>query len=141
MSYYLPYRTSYNTCHTGQAIADDWAKRAAEDHGDSVPRAYLRETSFAHMARRVTEARAAGVSKWIVDHVNCRRRYSPPKGQKLRKELRHERKALAGRYYQLLSGHAATGDYLYRKVHKLPSDRCRWCGQDERQTRHNLFVN
>ena len=48
---------------------------------------------------------------------------------------------LAGRYYQLLSGHAATGDYLCNKVHKLPSDRCWWCGQDVRQTRHHLFVN
>ena len=64
-----------------------------------------------------------------------------PNSQKLREELRHERKALAGRYYQLLSGHAATGDYLCRKVRKLPSDRCWWCGQDERQTRHHLFVN
>ena len=25
--------------------------------------------------------------------------------------------------------------------HKLPSERCWWCGQDERQTRHHLFVN
>ena len=108
----------------GNEVADDWAKRAAEDQGDSVPRAYLRETSFAHMTRRVTEARSAGVSKWIVDHVNRQRRYSPPKDPKLRRELRHERKALAGRYYQLLTGHAATGDYLCRRVHRLPSDRC-----------------
>ena len=61
-----------------------------KDQGDSVPRAYLRETSFAHMARTVTEAKAAGVSKWIVDHVYRRRRYCPPSGPKLRKELRHE---------------------------------------------------
>ena len=92
----------------------DWGRLA---HTDNT---LIRETSFAHMARMATE-----VSKWIVDHVDRRRRYSPPKGQKLRKELRHERKALAGRYYQLLSGHAATGDYLC-KIHKLPSDRC-WC--------------
>ena len=65
----------------------------------------------------------------------------PPKGPKLGKELRYERKALAGRYYQLLSGHAATGDYLCNKIHKLASERCWWCGQDERQTRHHLFVN
>ena len=125
----------------GNEVADDWAKRAAEDQGDFVPRAYLRETSFAHTAGRVTEARLAGVSSWLVDHVNRRRRYSPQKGQKLRKELRHQRKALAGRYYQLLSGHAATGDYWCRRVHKLPSDRCWWCGQDERQTRRHLFVH
>ena len=93
------------------------------------------------MARRITEARAAGVSKWVVDHTNRRRLYSPPKGQKLRKELRHERKSLAGRYYLLLSGHAATGGYLYRRMHRLPSDRCWWCGRDERQSRHHLFVS
>ena len=60
-----------------------------------------------------------------------------PKGPKLRKELRHDRKALTDRYHQLLSGHAATDDYLCSKVHKLPSDNC-WCGQDVRQTRHHL---
>ena len=46
-----------------------------------------------------------------------------------------------GRYYQLLSGHAATGDYLCSRMHKLTSDRCWWCGRDERQSRHHLFVN
>ena len=121
-------------------MADDWAKTAAESPLDAVPRDYLRETSFAHMTR-ATEARSAGVEKWIRDHVKNKHRYTPPKGPQLRKELRHERKALAGRYYQLLSGHAATGDYLCNKVHKLPSDKCWWCGQDVRQTRHHLFVN
>ena len=91
-------------------MADDWAKSEAECRGDAVPREYLRETSFAHMTRMATEARSAGVEKWTVDHVKSERRYIPPKGPKLRKELRHECKALAGRYYQLLSGHAATYD-------------------------------
>ena len=35
---------------------------------------------------------------------------------------------------------AATGDHLCNKIHKLSSGRCWWCGQDERQTRHHLFV-
>jgi hypothetical protein len=125
----------------GNETADEWTNEASKSMGDSVPRAYLREMSFAHMARIATEAKSTGASRRIGDHINRRRRYSPPKGQKLRKELRHERKALAGRYYQLLSGHVATGDYLCHKVHKLPSDRCWWCGRDERQTRHHLFVN
>ena len=30
---------------------------------------------------------------------------------------------------------------MCRRVHKLPSDRCWWCRQDERQTRHHLLVN
>ena len=93
------------------------------------------------MTRKATEARSAGVAKWIGDHVKNKHRYTPPKGPKLRKELRNERKALAGRYYQLLSGHAATGDYLCNKVHKLTSDKCWWCDRDVRQTRHHLFVN
>ena len=125
----------------GNETADEWANEAAGSTGDAVPRAYLGEMSFAHMARTATEAKSTGVGEWIRSHVNCRRRYCQPKGEKLRKELRHERKALAGRYYQLLSGHAATGDYLCNRVHKLPSDRCWWCGRDERQSRHHLFVN
>ena len=83
----------------GNEVRDQWAGEAAESLGDAVPKAYLRETSFAHRTRATTEARSAGVSEWIMDHVDRRRRYCPPKGQKLRKELRHERKALASRYY------------------------------------------
>ena len=125
----------------GNEVADDWAKMGAESSLDAAPRDYLRETSCAHMTRRATEARSAGVAKWIGDHVKNRHRYTPPKRPKLRKELRHERKALAGRYYQLLLGHAATGDYLCNKAHKLASDKCWWCDQNVRQTRHHLFVN
>ena len=91
------------------------AAEAAESVGDAVPRTHLSETSFAHMARATTEERSAGMSRWVADHVNQRRRYYPQKGQKIRKELRQERKALAGRFYQLLSGHAVTGGYLCRR--------------------------
>ena len=63
-----------------------------------------------------------GVAKWVVDHVMSKHRYAPRKGPKLRKELTYERKALTGHYYQLLSGRAAIGDYLWNKIHKL------WCG-------------
>ena len=44
-------------------------------------------------------------------------------------------------HYQLLSGHAATGDYLCNRIHKLSPDKCWWCSQDERSTHHRLFVN
>ena len=47
------------------------------------------------------------------------------------------RKSLAGRYYQLQSGHAAIGSYLHDKV---DSDECWWCGSNERQSRHHLFT-
>ena len=122
-------------------MADDRVKGVAESLLDAVPGNYLRETSFARMARMAAEARSAGASKWIVDHAKSKHHYISPKGPKLRKELRHERKAFAGRCYQLLSRRAATGDYLCNKIHKPSSDKCWWCGQDESQTRHHLFVN
>lgn len=46
------------------------------DQGDSVVRAYFRETSFVNMTRTATEARSVGVSKWVVNHVDRRRRYN-----------------------------------------------------------------
>ena len=60
--------------------------------------------------------------------------------RKLRKERRHEPKALAGRYYQLLSGHTAAGDYFCNKVHRITSDKCCCCGRNKKRSRHHLFV-
>ena len=67
--------------------ADEWANEAAESTGDSVPRAYLHEMSFAHMARVAIEAKSTGVSRWIVDNIHRQRHYSPPKGQGPRGQL------------------------------------------------------
>ena len=47
----------------------------------------------------------------------------------------------SARTRNFMSGHAVTGDYLCSKTHKLASDECWWCGQDEGQDRHHLFVN
>ena len=55
------------------------------------------------------------------------------------KALTRTRKELAGQYYQLLSGHAATAKHLLR-VGQASSDCCFWCGSGERQTRFHLFV-
>ena len=49
-------------------------------------------------------------------------------------------KHIAGRYYQLLSGHAAIGPYLKDKIRKIDDDRCWWCGGGKKQTRHHLFT-
>lgn len=52
------------------------------------------------MTRKATEARTEGIAKWITEHVGLRWRYGPPReARKLRRELRHERRALVGRYY------------------------------------------
>ena len=50
-------------------------------------------------------------------------------------EASHERKALTGRYYQLLSRHAATAGHLRNKIHRSPPDRCWQCD------RHHLFAH
>ena len=57
----------------------------------------------------------------------------------MRKELNRTQKDLAGRFYQLLSGHAATAEHLVR-IGQTDSDRCFWCGTGEKQTRYHLFV-
>ena len=102
----------------GDEVAGDWTRNGAESPGDSVPKDYPREASATHTTRMAAGARSAGVGKWIVD-VKGGCTCGPPKGPKLRKELRHERKALAGRYYQLLSGHAVIDGYLRNKIHKV----------------------
>ena len=57
----------------------------------------------------------------------------------MRKELAKTRKEVAGRFYQLLSGHAATAEHLTRAGQAVTRE-CWWCGSGERQTRHHLFV-
>ena len=93
----------------GNDQADALAKRAAEGKGSRAPPGYLREASLSHLTRNSTEARSKAAGDWIRDHVRRERRYHPPPRGKLRKGLGRVRKELAGRFYQLLLGHAATG--------------------------------
>ena len=57
----------------------------------------------------------------------------------MRKGLARVRKELAGRFYQLLSEHAATAEHL-RRIGQARAFRCWWCGSGESQTRFHLFV-
>ena len=72
----------------------------------------LREAGFAHMTRMATGAKTEGSKGWIAEHLGRRRQCKSPKGEELCKELRHERKALAGGRYQLLTSNSEMGDYL-----------------------------
>ena len=123
----------------GNEQADAAAKSAAEGEGERAASAYLREASLSHLTRKTTEARSDATNEWIRGHVGRRRRYRPPRGGKLRKALARTRKELAGRFYQLLTGHVATAEHLLR-VNQAQSDRCWWCGSGERQPRYHLFV-
>ena len=72
--------------------------------------------------------------------VGSERRYRPPPGRgPRRQQLCRTRKEVTGRYYQLLSGHVATGSYFRGKI-QTDSDKCWWCGSGERQSRHHLFA-
>ena len=72
------------------------------------------------MTRVTTEGKTRGATRWASGHVKSSQRCRPPKGASLCPELRKERKGLAGRFYQLLSRHAATGAYLADRIHKTP---------------------
>ena len=49
-------------------------------------------------------------------------------------------KSVAGRYYQLLSGHAAIAPYLKDRIGRATDGKCWWCGGGKQQTRHHLFT-
>ena len=122
----------------GNERADALAKKGAAGELRWESPDYLREASLAHLTRKITEARSLETSSWIRAHVKRRHRYRPPPGGKIRQELRAARKEVAGRYYQLLSGHAATAPHL-RRVGQAASDECWWCNTGQRQTRLHLF--
>ena len=123
----------------GNERADRTAKQAAEGRESEADQEYLREASLSHLARVTTETRAKATAEWIRTHCGRKRRYRPPRGGKMRKELGKAPKELASRFYQLMTGHAATAEHLSR-VGQASSDSCFWCGSKERQTRHHLFV-
>lgn len=123
----------------GNERADAVAKRAAEGEEGRVEPPFIQEASLSYLNRKVTEARSKATSNWIREHSGQRRRYRPPTGGKVRKALARERKEVARRFYQLLSGHAATGEHLLR-INQIEKDECFWCGSGERQTRFHLFV-
>ena len=124
-------------------MADRYAKAAAARSRptDEIPEGYADETSLSHMARVAMEARSRGTTEWISAHVRPERRYAPPPGRGIqRAPLQQTRKSLAGRYYQLLSGHAATGTYRRRFGVAGGVVECRWCARGEPESRHHLFT-
>lgn len=123
----------------GNEQADGAARDAAGRRLESADPDYLSQASLSHLRRVTTERRSTAIGSWIRQRVERRHRYRPPPGGKMRKQLGGVRKELAGRFYQLLSGHAATADHL-RRFGQAQSDRCWECGSGERQTRHHHFI-
>ena len=90
---------------------------------------------MAYLRRQATEAKSRGTKEWIEERTKQRRSYIPPRKPGFRKELRNERKAVASKYYQLLTGHALIAPFLKDKLKKTDSDQCWWCETGEKQIR------
>ena len=123
-------------------MADQYAKDAATGRAprERFPEGYVEETSLAHMTRVATENRSKAMTDWITEHVRPGRRYRPPPGKGVRRtQLRRVKKTLAGRYYQLLSGHAETGTHRHR-FGRTDTPACWRCASGESQSRHHLFT-
>ena len=98
----------------GNEQADRAARGAAEEREERAETTYLKEASQSHRTRVTTDNRANATADWIRTRVGQHRQYRPPKGGRIRKELGKTRKELASRFFQLLSGHAATAEHLRR---------------------------
>ena len=96
----------------GNERADALAKGAAEGEEGRAEPGYLGEASLLHLTRKTTEARSSATREWIRGHVKRERRPRPLARGRLRKGLSKIQKELTGRFYQVLSGHAATAAHL-----------------------------
>jgi hypothetical protein len=125
----------------GNEVADEMAKEAALSgfHGDSESRSIEKRITMAYLKRQATEAKSRGTKGWIKERTDVRRAYIPRKKIGFRKELKGERKSVASRYYQLLTGHALIAPFLKNKLRKTDSDLCWWCEDGKKQTREHLF--
>ncbi|KAA8900215.1 hypothetical protein FN846DRAFT_920837 [Sphaerosporella brunnea] len=120
-------------------FADMMAKDAASSPIRAPNEALLRQTSLTHLKRKASVVRSHGTEQWIRQSTSLRASYAPRKKTGFRPALKKERKALASRYYQLLTGHAITAPYLKEKLHKRDSDKCWFCLSGRRRTREHLF--
>jgi hypothetical protein len=95
--------------------------------------------STAFLKRAAAEARREETIAWIRSRTAKSRAYIPPRTLRFREKLRNEKKEVASRYYQFLTGHALTAPYLKEKLKTRDSDECWWCESGKRQTREHLF--
>ena len=116
----------------GNEKADEFARVAAEGSspGSAVADELQWEASLSRMTRVATENQSRRMSQWIAEHIgDPRRKYRIPPGKGVRRKLlRWVPKHVAGRYFQLLPGHAVIGPYLKDKMRKSDDDRCWSCG-------------
>ena len=101
---------------------------------------YRRGASLSHMDR-FHRSRIPHDDRADRQQHQCRKAIQPPRGEQApTKAAPPSTKEVAGRYYQLPSGHAVIEPYLCDRIRKIDSDRCWWCDSGERQSYYHLFA-
>lgn len=123
----------------GNEQADQAAKRAASKN----PRGGIGELSLAYTRRALTEARVQAKQCWLQQalvhrNLRARRSYRACGGWKQDPTAAAARKEVAGRYYQLKTGHAVVGAYL-QQIKAQETAACRWCRHPYESVRHLLL--
>jgi hypothetical protein len=124
----------------GNEKADEYAKRGARNPREGTPssRRHQSVASTAFLKRAAADARREETTSWIRSRTAKSRAYIPPRTLRFREKLRNEKKEVASRYFQFLTGHALMAPYLKEKLKKRDSDECWWCESGKRQTREHL---
>jgi ribonuclease HI len=123
----------------GNEQADQAAKRAAA----RPPPITEEKISLAHVSRARTKAKEIGRQKWLKNALKRRapehrRVFEGDKGWGLEPGVAAAPKAIASRYFQLKTGHAAIGVHLAR-IKARERGRCPHCGGANESVRHVLL--
>ena len=123
--------------------ADRLANEVAKGRTHEVPDEYRWGASLSHLSRVVTENRSCDTVQWAASHTGQRADTAPLGNSSPKEAAEASPKTLAGRYYQLLPGHAAIGSFLHERMagtqRPEPSERW-WCNRGRRQSHYHLFV-
>jgi hypothetical protein len=104
----------------GNEKADEYAKRGARNPCEGTPssRRHQSVASTAFLKRAAADARREETTAWIRSRTAKSRAYIPPRTLRFREKLRNEKKEVASRYFQFLTGHALMAPYLKEKLKK-----------------------
>ena len=83
------------------------------------------------MSGGISEAKTSDMASRIDTRVKRGHRYRPSKGKRTHGKLKSKQQAPAGRYYRLLSGHAAIGSHPFEKIYGFETNECCWCDSCE----------
>ena len=119
----------------GNERADQAAKQAA----NKPPGRGSKEISLAFAQRARTEAITVQKQRWLARKLSQQsQRYRPQRNWQLDPLVAAAPKHLASRYFQLKSGHAATGTYLHQ-IQAREDATCQGCGSSKETVHHFLF--